>query len=415
MNHQLELVDVIQRSLANKDDVLPLIEYLGMDKAILYSPISKEREIAKTIADYLRRMGSNDVATLFRGGEGVEYREVVLDVGRKLKAHVNQTHSVAKNEEKILLKIFEDSLERMTDDEKRAMFRAMGIDAGTIPIGPISTAFVQQILREYGGFYIYQISVVVANMIAKAVLGVGLDFATNAAITRTVGALLGPIGWLATGLWLAVDLAGPAYRKTVPAVIHVALLRSILVNRITIGVVGDGSSGKDSLLKAVFGLDSSISPIAGSTDRAVSYPLNKKGNAVIVNYPGFNDYRESVNKYTDDNIHNTDVFVMVIDINRGISGTDTSILAKLENFKRPILICLNKVDLAKSDGDLEKLFQTAKDRLGNYTLIPTAFDPDRRLGRVQTNARRVYDQIREVIELDGKKVDGDNFPPPPHA
>jgi small GTP-binding protein len=412
MKKKLEIVDVIHRSLANLEDVRPLVKYLGMDEAVLKFDVGGGRDAATEIANYLRKMGSNDIAYMFRGGEGVPYEEVVLEVGEKLKAKVEKTNSVEKNEEQILLKMFEDALERMTDDEKRAVFRSMGMNEGDIPLGPIGAAVIQNLLREFGGFYIYQITIIVANMVSKALLGAGLSFATNAAITRTVGALLGPIGWIATGLWLIVDLAGPAYRKTVPAVIHLALLRTIVLNKITIGVVGDGSAGKDSLMKAVFRLDSKIDPIAGSTDTAVSYSLNKRGNAVIVNYPGFNDFRKSVDKYTDDHLHHTDVFVMVVDINRGISGTDAKILERIKSFGKPILICLNKVDLPRTQEDLAKLEQAALIRLHGYPLIKTAFDPDPRLHQSAIGGREGYDWIRDEIRKEGKNVDADYFPPP---
>lgn len=412
MQKELKLVDVIHRSLANKEDVRPLIKYLGMDGAVLNFNAGGERAASTEIADHLRKMGSNDIATLFRGGDGVPYEEIVLDVGEKLKAKVEKTKSVPQNEELILRKMFEDALERMTDDEKRAIFRSMGMEERDIPIGPIGVAVIQNLLREFGGFYIYQITLIVANMVSRALLGAGLSFATNAAITRTVGALLGPIGWIATGLWLAIDLAGPAYRKTVPAVIHVALMRTILLNKITIGVVGDGAAGKDSLMNAVFGLDSTIDPVAGSTETAVIYPLNKRGNAVIINYPGFNDYRASVDKYTDDYLHHTDVFVMVVDINRGISGTETKILEKTKSFGKPILICLNKVDLPRTQEDLNKLEQAAQHRLQGYSIINTAFDPDPRLQKHQIGCREVYNWIHDEIQKEGKSVDADNFPSP---
>lgn len=410
---KLNLIDVIQRSLANKDDVKPLVKYLGLEDGVLDYRLGGERQAAELIASSLRKLGSNDIATLFRGGDGVSYSEVVIDVGDKLKANVLEQNSVEENEQIILLKMFEDALERMTDEEKRAMFRSMGINERDLPVGAITTAILQGLLRQYGGFYIYQISVIVANMVSRALLGAGLSFATNAAITRTVGTLLGPIGWLATGLWLAVDLAGPAYRKTVPAVIHIALLRSMLFNKITVGVVGDGSSGKDSLVKAVFGLNSQINPIAGSTSRAVSYPLNARGNAVLVNYPGFNDYRSEVDRYTDDLLHHTDTFVMVVDINRGISQVDIDILNKLKSFRKPILICLNKVDLPRNETDLQSLEKTARERLKGYPIIKTAFDPDTRLQKNTIGCLAVYKWIKKAIGDAGKGLENGNFPPPP--
>lgn len=38
----------------------------------------------------------------------------------------------------------------------------------------------------------------------------------------------GPIGWALTGLWALMDIAGPAYRVTIPVVIQVAFLRAKL-------------------------------------------------------------------------------------------------------------------------------------------------------------------------------------------
>jgi small GTP-binding protein len=409
----LNLIDVIHRSLENKQDVEPLVKYLGMNENVLDFSPDQSRVKATEIANYFRKQGSNDIATFFRGNEGVEYREILVDVGKKLKAKVSEDNSIEKNEELILLTLFEGALDRMTDDEKRQTLRAMGLKEKEIPIGPISTALIQGLLRQYGGFYVYQISVIVANMVSRAILGTGLTFATNAAITRSVGAFLGPIGWLATGLWLAVDLAGPAYRKTVPAVVHIALLRTMLLNRITIGVVGDGSSGKDSLIKAVFGLDADISPIAGSTSKAESFPLNEKGNAVIVNYPGFNDYRPEVEAYTDAYLHHTDVFVMVVDINRGVSKTDIEILNKVKSHGKPVLVCLNKVDLPRTTADLESLEKAAQERLVGCDFIKTAFDPDTRLQPKPIGCEEVYAWIKGKVKSAGKNIDSENFPPFP--
>ncbi|OOQ19452.1 ubiquinol-cytochrome C chaperone, partial [Helicobacter pylori] len=38
----------------------------------------------------------------------------------------------------------------------------------------------------------------------------------------------GPVGWIITGVWTAIDIAGPAYRVTVPACILVTTLRKKL-------------------------------------------------------------------------------------------------------------------------------------------------------------------------------------------
>ena len=82
-----------------------------------------------------------------------------------------------------------------------------------------------QVLLRCGAFTSYQIAVIVANAVAKFILGHGLSFAANAGITRALGVFLGPIGWILTGIWTAIDIAGPSYKTTIPCVIHVAMIR----------------------------------------------------------------------------------------------------------------------------------------------------------------------------------------------
>ena len=82
-----------------------------------------------------------------------------------------------------------------------------------------------QAVFRAGGFKSYQLTLIIVNAVLKALIGRGLSLAGNAALTRTMAILTGPIGWVITGLWTAIDIAGAAYRVTIPAVIQVAALR----------------------------------------------------------------------------------------------------------------------------------------------------------------------------------------------
>lgn len=76
------------------------------------------------------------------------------------------------------------------------------------------------------GFSPYKISVIVANAVARTLLGRGICVAGNAALTRAIAVFAGPVGLALNALWLAIDIAGPAYRVTVPAVIQIAYIRA---------------------------------------------------------------------------------------------------------------------------------------------------------------------------------------------
>ena len=176
------------------------------------------------IAAEIQCFGANTFATLFRGGKGVEYREVLIDVCDKMKVNYNKDSSVERIENSLLLKVLNDALEKMSPEELRELAESVGIKNLT-RFTPESMLGVFQAVFRAGGFKSYQLTLIVVNAVLKALIGRGLSLAGNAALTRTIGVLTGPIGWAITGAWTAIDIASAAYRVTIPAVIQVAALR----------------------------------------------------------------------------------------------------------------------------------------------------------------------------------------------
>ncbi|HFC8538497.1 TPA: YaaW family protein [Neisseria lactamica] len=109
------------------------------------------------------------------------------------------------------MKILEDSIEKLSHSELQDLARNLGLKNFS-GITPEALVGIFQAVFRAGGFKSYQLTLIIVNYIMKAILGRGLSLA-------------GPIGWTITGLWTAIDIAGPAYRVTIPAVIHVAVLR----------------------------------------------------------------------------------------------------------------------------------------------------------------------------------------------
>ncbi len=376
MSLELSLNEVLLRTLASApDEASPLDKYLEMPPWDRADPAKRAMQLTRA----LREAGSNDIATMFRGGEGVEYAEVVFDVGKRLRAAVKQSSNASSNEAAILVKLFEDAFDRMDSNEKAILIQHLQLDTSHLGVAlPVGAIAVKLALEQFGGFAIYRSSVIVANVIARALLGRGLTLAANATLTRSLGLLLGPIGWAATGLWLAADIASPAYRKTIPSVVHVAYLRQRILREVTIGVVGDGSTGKDAAVGALFGINTGrVDPIAGSTSEVVQYAIGKRTAGMqVVNFPGFNDIRPSVNSHVDENLGRVDVFLALVDLNRGCSATDVAIVNKVRSQNRKFFVCLNKKDSIKPQS-LERLRQKVVERLqlqdGEYALC--AFDP----------------------------------------
>lgn len=75
--------------------------------------------------------------------------------------------------------------------------------------------------------FIKLITMLVANMAQKYGLKQAAVWSTKFASARLFTVFAGPIGWVLSGLWTAFDIAGPAYRVTVPCTITIAYLRKV--------------------------------------------------------------------------------------------------------------------------------------------------------------------------------------------
>lgn len=218
--------------IANSDDLSPLVEYL-LDKVSedltasdVYAKHQPNHEkYADLIAREIRDMGGNSFANVWRG-EGPAYHEIVCDVASKLKAPYNKNKSIEDIENSILETILVTAVDSMSEDEKRELLNEMGGKGGPSKAGLTSAAFVA--IFRAGGFYSYQLTLIIANQIARAILGHGLKFATNTVLVRYASILSGPVGIAIAGIWTAIDIAGPAYKVTIPCVVHVSMLRKKL-------------------------------------------------------------------------------------------------------------------------------------------------------------------------------------------
>lgn len=179
-------------------------------------------QMVELIDKEFREYGGNSLANFFRG-EGPSYKEVLCDVCDKMDVNYNKNSEVAYIEMEMLKKILLKSAEKMNEEELKEMLKNCG--GGDIVGGKEILVAALQTAIKIGGFSSYTIAVTVANSVAKAILGRGLTFAGNAALTRGLAIFAGPIGWIITALWTVIDIAGPAYRVTIPACIQIAYMR----------------------------------------------------------------------------------------------------------------------------------------------------------------------------------------------
>lgn len=224
-----ELDDLVKLLTHDKDGETRWTEQLtSNEKYKNYYP--EHTQYWQEIAEEIQLFGGNSFSNLFRGGRGVLYKEVLCDVCDKLKVNYNKFSSTNQIEDNLLMKILQDSLEKMSPEEIKALATELGLDNQQFTTPQLMTSAFLAVFKA-GGFKSYQLTLIIVNAVMKALLGRGLTLASNAALTRVAAILTGPIGWAITGIWTAIDIAGTAYRVTIPAVIEIAYLRKMVQNR----------------------------------------------------------------------------------------------------------------------------------------------------------------------------------------
>ena len=106
----------------------------------------------------------------------------------------------------LLMKILIDSMEEMTPEQLKEVVDSMNLKTSNYTLQAVTIALQTGI--KMSGFIAYQAAVTVANAVAKQLFNHGLRFAANTALTRSIGVFAGPLGWVLTGAWTAIDLAG---------------------------------------------------------------------------------------------------------------------------------------------------------------------------------------------------------------
>ena len=178
------------------------------------------------IADYLRRWGSSTIMTIFRGWKGADYIEVTRDVAKALNADLPKKGDERDYELAILGKVVEKYLQGASPEDREQIEKILkeagdeawkSLSAWASGAGkPIVITLLNTVGRQVTQQILKRIILwIVAKQTAKQ--------AAKAA-ARLAGMAI-PLLNIVFAVWLLIDLAGPAYRKTVPAVIQVALLR----------------------------------------------------------------------------------------------------------------------------------------------------------------------------------------------
>ncbi|MGL2440362.1 ubiquinol-cytochrome C chaperone family protein [Helicobacter pylori] len=152
----------------------------------------------------------------------------MCDACDHLKVNYHEESPTSLIEKNMLSKLLKDSLEKMSGREIKELGHELGMTNIDKVIGENKQVLIASVLTLFkaGGSHSYALAISVADAMVRQTLGHGLSSVVGkVALKKTLGILAGPIGWVITGALVSINLAGPAYRVTVPACVLVAALR----------------------------------------------------------------------------------------------------------------------------------------------------------------------------------------------
>ncbi|CPR18200.1 MULTISPECIES: YaaW family protein [Brenneria] len=197
---------------------------------------NSKTQLVNLIDSQIKYYGSSDIAYLKRkllqGNGGTEAREIVEDACNKLKVKIKHGGSTESLLERLVYAVVEKELISKTPEELSRSFKTMGLDEA-------DRELILTHLKSSGKVLVLPILLKVLGQ--KITLGI-IETIIVSLITQIIGReaakvlvkeimkrnpwinALGPAVWVLSSAWLAFDLQGPAYRKTIPICLYLGIV-----------------------------------------------------------------------------------------------------------------------------------------------------------------------------------------------
>ncbi len=189
----------------------------------MYYPDNINRMLPELIHE-LRLFGGNSVLNFFRG-EGPDYSEILHDVAKKCKVPFNHFTDEDEHVERMLLgKLVKDALNGVPDDELRKIIQELDLPVSSF--NRRSAILDLEKLWNSGRLEGFLLMASVTTAVLSRLTGLSINIMVSGmTLAGMTSIMLGPIGLILSSLYCIIDLAGPACRVTIPAVIQIAYIR----------------------------------------------------------------------------------------------------------------------------------------------------------------------------------------------
>lgn len=382
------LAELLRR--CHRDELLPLCWAVGVNPDGLGLG-----QLAGVLERSVRRAGGHVLMNVLRRGEGPSYERVLRGLMKRLGLQAPPEAEAEALERMLTAGALTSAWDKLEPAARARAWSLLGMDGEPPTNGSRALNAAQSRLGRSAGYRVA--TLLVGSTAARVVSLALLPFA--------------PVGAL-SALWY---FGRPRLEVLLPTALEVARLRQIVRHRITIGVVGSPSAGKDSALGALFGVRTGdVHPIAGSTRTVAIHRVPGATALYVVNTPGLGDIDAALNEETRQVLDHIDVYLYVVNAQGGVQAREKADWDRVAATGRPALALVNKIDTLR-ERDRVRYLEDARQKLGVEPgrLLGVAFDPLPQLEPGPLGLAAVRDWLRATLGELGK--DTSELPTPSGA
>lgn len=215
------------------NEELEVIVKLIVDRGWQTESLSKDEAYKKYYPDHkkyldkikteLSLMGGNTIANVARfilkKGSNVSYREMLKDVCSKMDIKYEQSDTDEDLENYLLSAVLTESFEKLNEADKYLT---------QIELNSVDKPYFFYRIFTEDEQKAYELSILIANTLVKTEVGNNLKEANEIAVLLDkLKNLVVQVSYILTNTDKTIDIAGPAYRVTLPAIIYIAAMRRI--------------------------------------------------------------------------------------------------------------------------------------------------------------------------------------------
>lgn len=213
----MQLLEILNK--ASKEELNGLAKILDVEEKVAATPRNLNKELL-----------SNDslLGNIFTNEEE-KYSKLVRKTAKKVKVNNVANYSVEDLEMKIAQKVFEKMWDKMSPEQRKdleAELKKIARENGKEKvIFANAGVFAALMAANLSGFGLYLLATTSLSAIT-GMMGIGLPFAAYTTLTGAIGYIIGPVGWIGAGLIALFSLSGPNYKKVIPSILYISMLRN---------------------------------------------------------------------------------------------------------------------------------------------------------------------------------------------